>query len=137
MLARAFGSVLCVAALGTIGLMSAAAADTKAPEIKDGIPGKIVKVDVEQATVTVAGEDGRERTYNITEETVIVGPDAVIDSIGVVSLIVDIEQRLEMDHEVSVTLANDRAMSQRNSPFRTAAVLADHILATEREGSAS
>ena len=73
----------------------------------------------------------------VTEETVIVGPAAVIDSIGVVSLIVDIEQRLEMDHEVSVTLANDRAMSQRSSPFRTPAVLADHILATEREGAAS
>jgi acyl carrier protein len=73
----------------------------------------------------------------VTEETVIVGPEAIIDSIGVVSLIVDIEQRLEMDHEVSVTLANDRAMSQRSSPFRTPAVLADHILATEREGAAS
>jgi acyl carrier protein len=73
----------------------------------------------------------------ITDETVIVGPAAVIDSIGVVSLIVDIEQRLEMDYQVSVTLANDRAMSQRNSPFRTATVLADHILATEREGAAS
>ena len=73
----------------------------------------------------------------VTDETVIVGPEAVIDSIGVVSLIVDIEQRLEMDHQVSVTLANDRAMSQRSSPFRTPAVLADHILATEREGAAS
>jgi acyl carrier protein len=73
----------------------------------------------------------------VNEATVIVGPDAVIDSIGVVSLIVDIEQQLEMDHQVSVTLANDRAMSQRNSPFRTPAVLADHILATELEGAAS
>ncbi len=73
----------------------------------------------------------------VGEETVIVGPEAVIDSIGVVSLIVDIEQRLEMDHQVSVTLANDRAMSQRNSPFRTAGILADHIIATEREGLAS
>ena len=72
----------------------------------------------------------------VTDETVIVGPGAVIDSIGVVSLIVDIEQRLEMEHEVSVTLANDRAMSQRNSPFRTPAVLADHILTTESEGRA-
>ena len=72
-----------------------------------------------------------------TEETVIVGPGAVVDSIGVVSLIVDIEQRLEMEHEISVTLANDRAMSQRNSPFRTPAVLADHILTTMREAAAS
>lgn len=73
----------------------------------------------------------------VNAETVIVGPEAVIDSIGVVSLIVDIEQRLEMDHQVSVTLANDRAMSQRSSPFRTPEVLAEHILATEREGAAS
>lgn len=73
----------------------------------------------------------------VGNETTIVGPDAVIDSIGVVSLIVDIEQRLEMDHQVSVTLANDRAMSARNSPFRTPSVLADHILATEREGAPS
>ena len=73
----------------------------------------------------------------VNDETVIVGPEAVIDSIGVVSLIVDIEQRLEMDHQVSVTLANDRAMSQRSSPFRTPAVLADHILATELEGVAA
>src|SRR3954467_6462152 len=81
-------------------------------------------------------QNGREAS-GVTEATVIVGPDAVIDSIGVVSLIVDIEQRLEMDHQVSVTLASDRAMSQRNSPFRTPAVLADHILATEKEGAAS
>jgi len=76
-------------------------------------------------------------TASVNEETIIVGPSAVIDSIGVVSLIVDIEQRLEMEHQVSVTLANDRAMSQRNSPFRTPGVLADHILATESEAVAS
>jgi acyl carrier protein len=70
---------------------------------------------------------------SVTEDTVIVGPGAVVDSIGVVSLIVDIEQRLEVDQGISVTLANDRAMSQRNSPFRTPGVLADHILATVSE----
>lgn len=73
----------------------------------------------------------------ISEDTSIVGPGAVLDSIGVVSLIVDIEQRLEMDHQVSVTLANDRAMSQKNSPFRTVGVLADHVIATEKEGIAA
>jgi acyl carrier protein len=84
-----------------------------------------------------AVEQGGGDAATVNNETVIVGPGAVIDSIGVVSLIVDIEQRLEMEHQVSVTLANDRAMSQRNSPFRNPAVLADHILATEREGAAS
>ncbi len=74
---------------------------------------------------------------DVTENTVLVGPGAVLDSIGVVSLIVDVEQRLEMEHAVSVTLASDKAMSQRNSPFRTAGVLADHVLEVMREGAAS
>jgi acyl carrier protein len=74
---------------------------------------------------------------DITEETVIVGKNAVVDSVGVVSLIVDVEQRLEMDHDVSVTLANDKAMSQKNSPFRTVGVLADHVCAVIAEGQAA
>jgi len=74
---------------------------------------------------------------DITEETVIVGQGAALDSIAVVSLIVDIEQRLEMDHDVSVTLASERAMSQRSSPFRSVGVLADHICAVIQEGQAA
>jgi acyl carrier protein len=70
---------------------------------------------------------------DLTEDTVLVGNGAVLDSLGVVSLIVEIEQRLELDYAISVTLANDRAMSQRNSPFRTVGVLADYILTTLKE----
>lgn len=84
--------------------------------------------------VEQAGGDGAQE---VTEETVIVGQGAVLDSIAVVSLIVDIEQRLEMDHNVSVTLASERAMSQRSSPFRSAGVLADHVCATIDEGRAA
>jgi len=98
---------------------------------------RTVALDIVLSTLRDAVDQNGGDPASVTEETVIVGPEAVIDSIGVVSLIVDIEQRLEMDHQVSVTLANDRAMSQRNSPFRTPAVLADHIIATESEGLAS
>jgi acyl carrier protein len=94
-------------------------------------------VEIVLAALKEAVDQNGGDTAAVNEDTVIVGPNAVIDSIGVVSLIVDIEQRLEMDHQVSITLANDRAMSQRNSPFRTVAVLSDHILATEREAAAT
>ena len=70
---------------------------------------------------------------SIGEETVLVGNEAVIDSLGVVSLIVEVEQRLEGEHGISVTLANDKAMSARNSPFRTVGVLADHCVAMAQE----
>jgi acyl carrier protein len=69
----------------------------------------------------------------VTEETVLVGNEAVLDSLGVVQLIVEVEQRVEQTHGISVTLANDKAMSQRNSPFRTVGVLADHVVATALE----
>lgn len=74
---------------------------------------------------------------DIAEDTTIVGQGAVLDSVGVVSLIVDIEQRLEMDHTITVTLASDKAMSQRSSPFRSVGVLADHICSTIAEGEAA
>ncbi len=71
---------------------------------------------------------------NLSEDTVIVGNNAVLDSLGVVSLIVEVEGRLDMEHEISVTLASDRAMSQRSSPFRTVGVLADYICDVIKEG---
>jgi acyl carrier protein len=74
---------------------------------------------------------------DLTEESVIVGKGAALDSMGVVSLIVEVEQRLEMDHAVLVTLASDKAMSQRSSPFRTVGVLADHIGEVIKEGLAA
>ena len=72
----------------------------------------------------------------LTEDTVIVGKDAALDSLGVVSLIVEVEQALEQKHDVSVTLASDKAMSAKNSPFRTVGVLADHVLETIQEEAA-
>lgn len=78
-------------------------------------------------------QSGVEATEALTEDTVIVGANAVLDSVAVVSLIVDVEQRLEMEHSVSVTLASDKAMSQRSSPFRTIGVLADHVCAVIAE----
>ncbi len=81
----------------------------------------------------VFAQTGSPAPDNIHDDTVLVGNDAVIDSLGVVSLIVEIEQRVESDYGVSITLANDKAMSARNSPFRTVGVLSDHVVATAAE----
>jgi acyl carrier protein len=80
-------------------------------------------------------QTGSPAPANITDDTVLVGNDAVIDSLGVVSLIVEVEQRLEGEHGISVTLANDKAMSAKNSPFRTVGVLADHCVAMAQEAA--
>lgn len=83
----------------------------------------------------VFAQTGAEPPGSITNETVLVGADPVIDSLGVVSLIVEVEQRVEQQHGISITLANDKAMSQKNSPFRTVGVLTDHVVATAQEAA--
>jgi acyl carrier protein len=64
---------------------------------------------------------------DITEDTRLIGRESVLDSMGLVNLIVEIEQRLEEDYEITVILADDRAMSQRSSPFRSVQSLTDYI----------
>lgn len=81
----------------------------------------------------VLDQTGEPVPEQLGEETVLVGNNAILDSLGVVSLIVEVEQRLDMDYQTSVTLANDKAMSQRNSPFRTVGVLADYICTLLKE----
>lgn len=81
----------------------------------------------------VFAQNGTPPPDGINEDTVLVGNDPVLDSMGVVQLIVEVEQRVEQGHGIALTLANDKAMSQKNSPFRTVGVLADHVVATAQE----
>jgi acyl carrier protein len=50
-----------------------------------------------------------------------------LDSVGLVSLIVELEQQIADRDEGSITIADDRAMSQKRSPFRTIGSLADYV----------
>ena len=63
----------------------------------------------------------------VEPSTRLIGPSAVLDSLGLVTLITDVEQRLEEEYDIALTLADDRAVSQRNSPFRSVQSLADYI----------
>ena len=55
------------------------------------------------------------------------GPEGVLDSLALVRLIVGVEMAVEDRFEVSLTLANERAMSQKRSPFLTIGTLAAYI----------
>jgi len=59
--------------------------------------------------------------------TILLGKSGKLDSLGLVSLIVATEDKLLDEFGVSVTLADERAMSQAKSPFRTIGALADYI----------
>lgn len=63
------------------------------------------------------------------------GGDGLLDSIGLVSFIVEVEERLEDEFDVSVVLADEKAMSRRTSPFARISYLADYILEVVNEDS--
>lgn len=55
------------------------------------------------------------------------GTGGVLDSLGLVRFIVEMEAALEDEFGISVILASDRAMSQHRSPFLTVGSLATYI----------
>jgi acyl carrier protein len=60
-------------------------------------------------------------------DTVVFGADGKLDSLGLVTLIVAVEQKIMETFNVTLTLADEKAMSQRNSPFRSIGTLAGYI----------
>jgi acyl carrier protein len=64
---------------------------------------------------------------DLNESTRLIGKKAVLDSLGLVNLIISIEQQLGDDHDITITIADERAMSQEKSPFRTIGSLSEYI----------
>lgn len=66
------------------------------------------------------------------EHTPLFGANSVLDSMGLVHVIVDIEARLR-EAGRPVSLISEQAMSQRNSPFRTVSTLSEFIATQQNE----
>jgi acyl carrier protein len=60
-------------------------------------------------------------------ETRLLGSQSVLDSMRLVSLIVTIEREVEDAFGFALTLADERALSMKASPFRSIQSLADYI----------
>ena len=62
------------------------------------------------------------------ESTVLFGINHALDSLDFVSLIVHIEDAVLKKHGVFISITAEKAMSQKNSPFRTIGTLTDYVL---------
>jgi len=69
----------------------------------------------------------QEQQLGQSRESVLYGKDGKLDSLGLVNLLVIIEQNIEDEFDVSITIADEKAMSQKHSPFRTIGTLTDYI----------
>lgn len=67
--------------------------------------------------------------------TQLFGKDGVLDSLTFVKLIVAAEQEVQDKLNIAVTIADERAMSQKNSPFKSVESLARYIVLLVQENS--
>lgn len=68
-----------------------------------------------------------DRQLSKTPETRLLGSQSVLDSLHLVSLLINIEREVEDALGVALTLADERALSMKESPFRTIESLASYI----------
>lgn len=68
-----------------------------------------------------------EKQLEMKSDTILFGKGASLDSLGLVNLIVLVEENVLDKFGRSITLADERAMSQKSSPFRTVQTLSEYI----------
>lgn len=60
-------------------------------------------------------------------DAVLFGRTSRLDSLGLVNLIVAIEEAIQEKFATAISIADERALSQQDSPFRTVETLANYI----------
>jgi acyl carrier protein len=63
-------------------------------------------------------------------DELLIGPGTKLDSLGFVSLILEIEELVHERLGITLELVNDRALSQERSPFRTLGTLVAYVEAS-------
>jgi len=57
----------------------------------------------------------------------IFGPNGMLDSLELVSLIVDIEERFADELDIIISLSDDKAMTQDNPPYSSVEIMLSYI----------
>ncbi len=70
--------------------------------------------------------DENEINVELTKDTPLIGRASILDSMGLVNTIVDIETAF-LDEDIEISLTSEAAMSSRISPFRTIGALCNFI----------
>lgn len=88
---------------------------------------KIVKVVIEVVQDVVESIGGIDSSGEIGAKTKLYGSSGIFDSLSLVSLIADIEERISEEFDKDIILADEKAMSQKTSPFRNVETLTAYI----------
>jgi acyl carrier protein len=72
-------------------------------------------------------DDDNSALIEANVKTKLFGANGALDSVNIVFLITELEEKISDDFGVDITLADEKAMSQVTSPFRNVETLANYI----------
>ena len=70
---------------------------------------------------------GKKWTADLSPAMPLYGHSSEMDSLGLVQLLIDVEERVSDRYGVPVSLTDEKAMSQTHSPFRSVNSLAQYL----------
>jgi acyl carrier protein len=68
-----------------------------------------------------------DQKFVVDLNTILFGQGSQIDSLSLVSVIVDLETTLSVDYDLDISLTDDRAMNRTISPFDSVRNMVDYI----------
>jgi len=68
-----------------------------------------------------------DQKFTVDQNTILFGNGSNIDSLSLVSIIVDLESLFSDDYDLEISLTDDKAMMRKKSPFDSIISLADYI----------
>jgi hypothetical protein len=75
-----------------------------------------------------------DETIRASADLTLVGPEASVTSMTLVSFITDAELAIDERWDTELTLVSEKALSREKSPFRTIDALSDYVLELVSEG---
>lgn len=91
------------------------------------LPKASIQAIILKALSNINEERGPDEQLTIDQDTRLFGVDAVLDSLSLVSVVIDVETALSELVGRDICLTDDRAMSQEISPFSDVNTLSDYV----------
>ena len=83
---------------------------------------------IKESLLEILEETGGKKIKMISRNTTLYGVQGILDSLALVRLVAEIEGKISEKLNKDISLVNERALSQKNSPFLTIGSLTDYIV---------
>lgn len=86
-----------------------------------------INIIIKESLQSINAERVEKSPIVISDDTYLFGKKGELDSLELVSLVVDVEERIQDDFGAEISLTNDEVLKQEPSPFVSVSALSSYI----------